>query len=145
MPADPQPAIGHRILRTAARLVCGLLFLFAGTMHFWRPELFDKAMPAWLPEHYLLIYLTGLLELAAAAGLLQNNARLRRLTAKWLVVFLLAIFPVNIHMALNPGDFPNIPSPFLLLRLPLQFVLIALILWSTALDADPPKTDQVVR
>jgi uncharacterized membrane protein len=51
--------------------------------------------------------------------------------AGWgLAALLLAIFPANIHMAARPQAYPAIKPWVLWARLPLQFVLIALVLWS---------------
>jgi uncharacterized membrane protein len=44
---------------------------------------------------------------------------------------LIAVFPANIHMAMNPELYPDTPLAALLIRLPLQGVLIALAYWFT--------------
>jgi uncharacterized membrane protein len=120
--------------RNCVRVFCALLFLVAGVFHFYKPHFFDIAMPAWLPEHYTLIYISGVCELAGALGLLLPGP-IRTITAKCLMIFLLAVFPVNIHMALHSQEFPNLPAVSLWIRLPLQFVLIAAIYWAAAFDA----------
>ena len=33
------------------RALCGPLFVFAGVMHFLRPDLYRPMMPPWLPAH----------------------------------------------------------------------------------------------
>jgi uncharacterized membrane protein len=40
-------------------------------------------------------------------------------------MLLVAVFPANLHMALNAHEYAFIPSYLLWLRLPLQVVLIA--------------------
>jgi uncharacterized membrane protein len=44
---------------------------------------------------------------------------------------LVAVFPANVHMALNPQLFPDIPPVALWLRLPFQAVFIAWAYWFT--------------
>jgi hypothetical protein len=48
------------------------------------------------------------------------------------VVLLIALFPVNIQMALHPELMPSLPAWTLWARLPLQAVLIAWAYWFTA-------------
>ena len=58
----------------------------------------------------------------------------RRLTvfAAWgLIALLIAVFPANIHMALNAEQYPTFSPIVLWLRLPLQGVLIAWAYWFT--------------
>jgi uncharacterized membrane protein len=38
----------------------------------------------------------------------------------WLIALLVAVFPANLHMALNPEEFRRIPRWALYARLPLQ-------------------------
>jgi uncharacterized membrane protein len=40
----------------------------------------------------------------------------------WLVATLAAVFPANLHMAMNPDRYPQIPRPALYARLPFQLV-----------------------
>ena len=140
-------------LKIISRFLCAILFLLAGYYHFARPDLFNKAMPSWIPAPIELIYFTGICEIAGGLGLAVPNSRLQRLTAKCLAVFLVMVFPVNINMALNPQLFPSLPGSLLWGRLLLQPLLIALVLWSTncpdrtgkgAIDtfkSDKPKGD----
>ena len=86
-------------------------------------------MPDWIPMHHDLVLFTGLCELAGAAGLVIAKLRLAVTVA--VVVFLVAVFPVNINMAVNPDLFPSIPPAILWLRLPLQALLIAAVIWSS--------------
>jgi uncharacterized membrane protein len=54
--------------------------------------------------------------------------RTRRGARWWLLATLLAIYPANIQMALNPDRYPDIPAPLLWARLPFQG-LFAAITW----------------
>jgi uncharacterized membrane protein len=45
----------------------------------------------------------------------------------WLIATLIAMFPANVHMAMNPDEYPGFPGGATVLwaRLPLQAVFIA--------------------
>ncbi len=100
----------------------GLLFVFGGLYHFINPALYLRMMPPYLPWHRFLVYLSGFFEVAL--GLLLFVPRYARLAAWGLVALLVAVFPANVRMALNPELFPGIPPLVLWLRLPLQGVFI---------------------
>ncbi len=56
--------------------------------------------------------------------------RATRVIAAWgLILLLVAVYPANIHMALNPDLYPSMSPAVLWARLPLQFVLIAIGFW----------------
>jgi uncharacterized membrane protein len=63
------------------------------------------------------------------------SARTRRLGSLWSVATLLAVFPANLHMALNPDRYKQIPGGrvALLARLPVQILFIA---WALAAGRD---------
>lgn len=105
------------------------LFCFAGIMHWRKPELFLKAMPPWLPYHMPAVVVSGFFEILGGAGLALPKTR--RAAGIGLMALLAAVFPANIYMALDSAKFAPIPSWLLWLRLPLQFVLIAWVNWSS--------------
>ncbi len=114
------------------RTLLALFFMFAGALHFIRPEAYMQIMPPYLPQPLLLIYISGFCELAGGVGLLI--ARLRRSAGYGLVALLIAVFPANIHMAINHIGVAGLALPawLLWLRLPLQMLLIAWV-WACAL------------
>ncbi|MGB7337781.1 MAG: DoxX family protein [Phototrophicaceae bacterium] len=113
--------VGHGIL--------GIVFIGAGVLHFISPKFYLAIMPPSLPYHLELVYLSGLLEALGGVGVLIPKYR------KWagvgLMALMLAVYPANIYMAMNPEKFSGIPKWGLYLRLPLQFVIIGLIYWLT--------------
>ena len=76
------------------------LFLTTGVAHFvgMRAELISMVPPE-LPEPGLLITITGVLELAGAAGLLL--ARTAPWAAGGLAALLVAMYPANVHAAVQ--------------------------------------------
>lgn len=118
-------------LKIATRLMLSVLFLVAGVAHFRTPEPFVKIVPPMLPAPYLLVYLSGLFEILGGLGLLVPAGR--EIACWGLVALLLAVFPANIYMAVAGIKFGGFPSQAWMAwaRLPLQFVLIWLVVWST--------------
>lgn len=108
-----------------------LFFFFAGVMHFVEVEAFAGIVPPLLPFPKLIVWVTGVMEMMFAIGLLLP--KYRKLSGFWLAPFLLAVLPANIYMAMCNiplGD--SVASPTALwVRVALQFPLIALILWAS--------------
>ncbi len=124
---------------TILRILLSLFFVAAGAMHFLSPAAYLHIMPAYLPNPLLLVYLSGLGEVAGGLGVLVPG--LRRFAGYGLIALLVAVFPANIHMALNHVSPTGITLPdwLLWLRLPLQALLIAWV-WFCALR--PAATQQ---
>lgn len=116
----------------------GLSFVLAGLYHFINPAFYLRMMPSYLPWHLFLIYLSGFFE--TALGLLLLVPKYTRLAAWGLIALLVAVFPANVNMALNPQLFPDLPPVALWLRLPLQIVFIALAYWFTSGDRHESKS-----
>jgi uncharacterized membrane protein len=98
-------------------------FAFAGAMHFVIPRSYEATMPPWLPRHREAVILSGLAEIAGGAAVLP--VRTRGFARWWLLALLIAVFPANVHMAVNPEqvrglDLDRIPRWALWARLPLQ-------------------------
>jgi len=120
----------------------GIFFTVAGIMHFVNTEFYLRIMPDYLPLHRELVYLSGLAEIAL--GMLVLIPATRLFAAWGLIVLLIAVFPANLHMAIQqlpmqPGEPVN---PLLLyLRLPFQGVFIAWAWWYTRPDAPARASD----
>ena len=113
------------------RLLLTALMIFAGTLHFLKPEPFIKIVPSYLPNPRILVYVSGVFEILGGLGLLIPSFSS---AAAWgLIALYIAVFPANLNMALNGISFGTEPiSPlFLWLRLPLQLLLVAWAWWMT--------------
>jgi uncharacterized membrane protein len=106
----------------ALKPLAGPVFVIAGLLHFAKPRIYESIMPDYLPAQRGLIYASGVAESAGGLGLLHSSPTVRRWAGWWLVATLVAVFPANLHMALNPDRYPQIPKPALFARLPLQLV-----------------------
>ncbi len=106
------------------RISLALLFLFTGTSHFYLTEEMVQMLPPSIPGRVELVYLTGVLEIAGAVGLLIPA--LSRLAAISLILFLFAVLPANIYAALNNvGMGAHGAGPvYLLARVPFQLLLV---------------------
>lgn len=122
--------------RAVARALLAAAMIAVGAMHFITPAPFVHIVPPWLPAPLALVYLSGLFEILGGAGLLLP--RTRRAAGWGLVALYVAVFPANIHMAVNQVGFDDGPPPpawALWLRLPFQIAFIALALWVSRDDA----------
>jgi uncharacterized membrane protein len=117
-------AAGVRRLRSwpfALRGGVAAMFTLTGVAHFvGMREQIIAMVPPFLPAPELLVDITGILELAGAAGLLIP--RLAPWAAGGLTLMLIAIFPANVHLALTGTELE--PSDELLPRTLLQLVFL---------------------
>jgi uncharacterized membrane protein len=113
---------------TASRIVLGLLFLAAGSLHFVMPQFYVRIVPPYLPAHLQLVYISGFFEMLGGVGLLVPAEPLgfpaRKVAAWGLVALLIAVMPANIYMVTDHEKFATIPLWALWLRLPLQLPLM---------------------
>jgi uncharacterized membrane protein len=118
-----------RALKTILKYLLCVFFAAAGLNHFINPAFYLKSMPPYLPWHLFLIHLSGFFEVAL--GVLLLAPAYTRVAAWGLIGLLIAVFPANVQMALNPQLYPDFSPAALWLRLPLQAVLIAWVFWFT--------------
>jgi uncharacterized membrane protein len=116
-------------LKLVLKYLMSVLFVLAGLNHFRDADFYLRIMPPYFPWHLFLVYLSGVFEIVL--GILLIIPRFTRLAGFGLIALLIAIFPANIHMAINSELFPDISPIALWIRLPLQGVLIAWAYWYT--------------
>ncbi|WP_326824666.1 DoxX family protein [Streptosporangium sp. NBC_01756] len=109
----------------ALRGALALMFVVTGIPHFlpsWRRD-FAAMIPAAFPQPALLVTITGVLELAGAAGLLLPP--LAPFAAIGLALLLIAMFPANVSAArrgLTLAGKPVLPLPA---RTAMQLLFVA--------------------
>jgi len=118
-----------KIVREILRWLLAALFVFAGITHFQRPAFYEAMIPPYLPAPHLLVVVSGVIEIIL--GVLLLVPRVSRPAAFGVIALLIAVFPANIYMTQHPGLFPQFTATALLIRLPLQFVLILWAYWYT--------------
>jgi uncharacterized membrane protein len=101
--------------------IMALFYVFAGVMHFVKPNFFLAIVPPFFQNPKLLVYLSGIAEIVLGIGLIY--AATQSIAAYGIIALLIAVFPANVYMAIGK-KFQKM-SPWIRYgRLPLQFVLI---------------------
>jgi uncharacterized membrane protein len=124
----------HRVpkIKLILKYLLATFFVLAGVNHFINTAFYLRMMPPYLPAHLGLVYISGAFEILFGALLVVPAAT--RVAAWSLIALLIAVFPANIHMAVNHVLYPEYSAALLWVRLPLQFVLIAWAYFSTRPD-----------
>ncbi len=106
-----------------------VMLLFTASAHFTSTkEDLIKMVPSQLPFPRQLVFVTGLLEILGAIGLLIPQVR--PAAGICLALLFVALLPANIHAALNQVPLRGRPATPLWLRVPMQLLLIGLALWA---------------
>ena len=119
-------------LRAASPYLLAAVLSGAGVTHLASPEFYDALIPAFLPAPRAWIYGSGLAELACAMAVVVPTTR--RAGGFASAALLVAMFPGNVYMAVEPGDVPRWAA---LVRLPLQ---VPLVLWALSVAGKFPST-----
>ena len=112
----------------AGRIAMSAMLIFTAIGHFAFSEGMTLMLPSFVPFKKAVIYLTGVIEVAAAIGLLIPV--LQNLTAWLLILFFFLILPANINAAINKIDYQKGTTDgyglnYLWFRVPLQVFFIA--------------------
>ena len=105
-----------------------LWFLLGGIAHFVFTEAEMRIVPPYVPWPRAVVLVSGVFELLGAAGLLWRPTR--RFAGLGLFALTILVTPAHLYMLQRPELF-DVPYWALVLRLPLQVALLALIAWST--------------
>ena len=111
--------------------IMAIAYVFVGIQHFIKAESFLAIMPDYLPYHMEAVYFSGFCEILF--GILLLIPKYRPYAAWGLILLLLAVFPANIHLALNTDaqNALNISQTVAIVRLPFQALFIGLAYWHT--------------
>jgi uncharacterized membrane protein len=116
--------------RDAARYALVVMFVFTATAHFNKMKHdLARMIPAFFPQRLCLVYITGVLELLGALGLMLHQ--FWRVAGVCLIVLLIAIFVANVNAARKSITLRGRPATPLWLRTPMQILFIVLLWWST--------------
>jgi uncharacterized membrane protein len=116
-----------------------LWFLLGGIAHFVATDAEMRVVPPYIPWPRAAVLVSGGCELLGAAGLLWRSTR--RAAGVGLSALTLAVTPAHIYMLQRPELF-DVPYWALLLRLPLQAALLALIAWTVANTSEAAREDR---
>jgi uncharacterized membrane protein len=122
-------------LKRMGLTVVFLWFLLGGVAHFSLTEAEMRIVPAYIPWPRAAVLVSGVFELLGAIGILIPVTR--RAAGIGLFLLTVAVTPANVYM-LQHAELFHVPRWALIVRLPFQLLLLALILWSTS---KPPRVD----
>ncbi len=116
--------------RIAARWLLALIYAPFGVFHMLKPASFLPIMPGWVPFPQEVIVLTGACEVLGAVGLLLPWTR--KAAGVGLALYAVAVFPANLHHALDGVRVPGLPSSwwYHAPRLAFQPVFVWWALWA---------------
>jgi len=95
-------------LRTVLRLVMAAFFAGGFVLHMTAADALVSITPDWVPVPRAVVLTTGWLELAGAIGLMLPQTR--RVAGLALALYILAVWPANIHQAIAHIVVPPIPD-----------------------------------
>ena len=119
--------------RTIARLLLGLVLVFAGTGHLtFARESFQAQVPPWLPlDPDVVVLASGVVEIALGLALLLLRRR-RVLVGIVVAAFFVAVFPGNVsQLVTRTPAFGLETDAARAIRLLFQPLLVLWALWST--------------
>jgi len=90
------------------RLAMAIALIAVGNDHWANPGRYLAMMPPWVPLHYEMVLFTGAAEIVGALGLLVRKTR--ALAGLALAAYFVAVFPANIHNALNSLAVDGLPQ-----------------------------------
>jgi uncharacterized membrane protein len=118
----------------SGRIAMSAMVLFTAVGHFAFNKGMTLMLPNFIPFKTETVYLTGIIEIAAAIGLFIPN--LRVVTAWLLIIFFILILPANIYASIKHVDyqketFDGHGLTYLWFRIPLQVLFIVWIYLSS--------------
>jgi uncharacterized membrane protein len=112
----------------SGRIALSAMLVFTSIAHFAFTKGMALMIPGTIPYKTEIVYLTGIIEVIAAIGLLIPAFRVS--TAWLLILFFVALLPANIYAAIKHIDyqkatFDGSGLSYLWFRIPLQVLFIA--------------------
>lgn len=131
--------------KLAGRLAMSAMLMFTAVAHFVFTDGMAQIIPDFFPLKKELVYLTGILEMLFAVGLLIHRTKTK--TGWTLIVFFLAILPANIKASIEninyqTGELDGNGIEYLWFRIPLQILFIAWIFFTAIKDYETNPTDK---
>jgi len=99
-----------------------IVYIAAGIYHFVNPRFYIKMMPTYIPYHFQLVAVSGVMEILFGLMLVPESTRS---IGAWLIIALLiGVFPANIQMSVNFYKKKNRYFWLTIVRLPFQLLFI---------------------
>lgn len=103
------------------------MYILAGVMHFVKPNIYMRIMPRYLPNHKILVYISGLAEIIFGLALCLPETR--SFAIYGIIAMLIVFLLVHFYMLSSQKASAGIPKWILVLRIPLQFGLMYWAWW----------------
>ncbi len=103
------------------------MYIVAGLAHFVFPKAYLRIMPPYLPNHKLLVFLSGVAEVLLGIGLCFPETM--EISIYGIILMLLVFLIVHFYMLSGEKASAGIPKWILILRIPLQFGLMYWAYW----------------
>lgn len=115
-------------VRLSGQIGLSGMLLFTAMGHFLFAQGMSMMLPEWIPLRIELVYITGIIEIIAAAAI--QISRYRKLTGICLMIFFVLILPANILAAASnlnyeTGAYNGAGLNYLWFRIPFQILLLA--------------------
>lgn len=138
---------GENRIAQSARIGMSVMLLFTSLGHFMFAEGMSMMIPDFIPFKIEMVYLTGVIEIAAAIGLLIPKFRV--LTAWLLIIFFVLILPSNVkegmeHINLYEANYNGKGPEYLWFRIPLQLFFIVWIYLSSIRKWDRHRVNNLL-
>ncbi|MFX0557588.1 hypothetical protein ACOCEA_12380 [Maribacter sp. CXY002] len=98
------------------------IYIFAGIMHFVKPKVYLRIMPRYLPNHKAMVLWSGIAEILLGLGLCFPSTK--NVAIVGIVTMLFVFLTVHFYMLSGEKAAAGIPKWILLIRIPLQFLLM---------------------
>ncbi|SDR65779.1 MauE/DoxX family redox-associated membrane protein [Gramella sp. MAR_2010_147] len=102
--------------------VMAIMYIIAGIFHFIKPKMYMRIMPRYLPAHKMLVYLSGIAEIILGVCLCFPETK--DLAVYGIILMLFIFLLVHFYMLSSQKAAAGIPRWLLIVRLPLQLLLI---------------------
>jgi uncharacterized membrane protein len=124
-------------IRLSAQIAIAVMMVFTSIGHFIYTRGMAMMLPSFIPFKKEIVYITGVLEIASAAGLLIPATR--TITAWLLIIFFIVLTPANInaaikHLNMEKGTYDGSGPKYLWFRIPLQVLFIVWVYWSCLMN-----------
>jgi uncharacterized membrane protein len=129
--------------RRVSLVALTLMYVGAGANHFVNPDFYVHIMPPFIPAPAFMVAASGVVEVGLGLALLP--AATRRGAGWGIVLMLTVFFAVHVDMIVRHEAYPEVPLVGLILRIPLQFLLIYWAEWATRPEPGLREARTVVR
>ncbi|SJN18256.1 hypothetical protein FM107_01260 [Sphingobacterium sp. JB170] len=117
----------------SARIAMATMLVITGVAHFFYTEGMAMMLPDFIPYKMPIVYLTGIIEIIAAIGMLLP--KYQNLTGWLVILFFVLILPSNIysaiqHVNMEAATYEGEGAIYLWYRIPLQLFFIGWVYFS---------------